>query len=142
MVAVPVPILDLAKRILSLEAARPDCGGHEPVVASRVCLKLKVPLATLMGAAGFSSLLSRALALAKAEAPALAPVTVRADGGLAGFDATDPAQTEPGQLIVMGHLLALLATFIGGALTRRLACEAWPHATTTGSPDPKGEGHS
>ena len=51
VVAVPVPILDLAMRILSLEASRPDRDGLDPLVASRVCLKLRVPLATLMDAA-------------------------------------------------------------------------------------------
>jgi len=28
----------------------------------------------------------------------------------------------------VGHLLGLLATFIGESLTLRLACEAWPEA--------------
>ena len=125
VVAVPVPILDLAMRILSLEASRPDRDGLDPLVASRVCLKLRVPLATLMGAAGFSSLLARALVLAKADAPALAAVSVRSDGGLSGFDALDPTHSESGQSVLVAHLLALLATFIGESLTRRIVGEAW-----------------
>ena len=121
----PSPILDLARRILSLEASRPDHDGLDPLVASRVCLKLRGPLATLMGAAGFSSLLARALVLAKADAPALAAVSMRSDGGISGFGGIDPAQSEPGQSVLVAHLLALLATFIGESLTRRIVGEAW-----------------
>ena len=132
MTPVPVPILDLARRILALEAAHADSDGSAPIGAVRVGLKLKAPLSTLMGAAGFTSIMARALVLAKADAPSLATVRVLPDGALSGFDGNGPDQ-----LILVGHLLALLATFIGESLTRRLASEAWPEVAV-----PKGEGRS
>jgi hypothetical protein len=50
----------------------------------RVCERLRKPLARLAGVAGFRSLLSRAVALARAEIPSLVGVQVRADVWPAG----------------------------------------------------------
>lgn len=77
---------ELARRLVALEAVRdepPVAGGSEAV---RVCEKLRLPLSKLVGVAGFRSLLSRALAIAKAEVPLLIAVQVRADGSLEGLD--------------------------------------------------------
>ena len=117
----------LARRLVVLEALRvesPDPGGGG---VTRVCDKLRGPLAKLAGQAGFHSLLSRALALAKAADPSLAAVQVRIDGTLGGHDAArdPPGGPEPGTAVV-AQLLGLLETFIGVALTMRLVCEIWP----------------
>lgn len=49
-------------------------------------------LSRFTGPAGFLSLLSRALVLAKAEVSSLSVVQVRPDGSLAGFDEIKPDQ--------------------------------------------------
>ena len=132
MTAVFPAILDLARRILAVEAARDNPAGTRVDEAVRVCGKLQVPLSKFTGPAGFLSLLSRALVLAKSEVPCLSVVQVRPDGSLAGFDELKHDQDvmelelEKGRAVLVGHLLGLLATFIGDSLTRRLACEAWP----------------
>jgi len=60
---------------------------------------------------------------------------VRPDGSLTGFDDikhdqdVGESELEKSREVLLGHLLGLLATFIGESLTRRLACEAWPDAS-------------
>jgi len=121
---------NLARRLLVLEAARAPAGD---VVgpAVRSCEKLRVPLVKLAGAAGFRSLLARALALAKAETAGLQAVAVRPDGVLDGFESAMRAQGatdgEAG-VVIVAQLLGLLVTFIGEPLTRQLVYEAWPDA--------------
>jgi len=135
MTAIFPAIQDLAQRILAVEAAPRNSVGAPVDGAVRVCGKLQVPLSKFTGPAGFLSLLSRALVLAKAEVPSLSVVQTRPDGSLAGFDELTHDQNvgelelEKSREILLGHLLGLLATFIGESLTRRLACEAWPDAS-------------
>jgi len=135
MTAVFPSIQDLARRILAFEAARDKPVGTPVDDAVRACGKLQVPLSKFTGPAGFLSLLSRALVLAKAEVPSLTVVQVRADGSLAGFDELKNDQDvgelelEKGRVVLVGHLLGLLATFIGESLTQRLTREAWPDAS-------------
>ena len=79
-------IRDFARRLVALEAARdepPVASGSEAV---RVCENLRLPLSKLAGVAGFRSLMSRAVAMAKAEMPSLVAVQVRAEGSLEGLD--------------------------------------------------------
>ena len=119
-------IQDLARRLVALEASRDagsSGGGSE---AARACEKLRVPLAKFAGVAGYRSLISRALAMAKAEAPSLEPVQVRLDGSLEGFDATGKNQDAEALVVVLVHLLSLLVTFIGEPLTMSLIRAAWP----------------
>jgi len=135
MTAIFPAIQDLAQRILAVEAAPGNSVGTPVDGAVRVCGKLQVPLSKFTGPAGFLSLLSRALVLAKAEVPCLSVVQVRSDGSLAGFDelkndqAVGELDLEKGRVVLVGRLLGLLATFIGESLTRRLAREAWPDAS-------------
>jgi hypothetical protein len=112
-------------------------------VAVRVCEKLRLPLARLAGAAGFRSLLSRAVAMAKAEVPSLAAAQVRADGSLEGLDGPGPDQDagaggEAG-VVVVAQLLGLLVTFIGEPLTLRLVRDAWPDASLPAAGADSGE---
>ncbi len=126
-------IHDLARRLLAIESARAQAADTQVDEAVRACAKLQVPLSKFTGPAGFLSLLSRALVLAKAEVPVLKVVQVGSDGSLAGFDQIkhDPSvgALEKGRVLLVAHLLELLATFIGESLTQRLACEAWPDAS-------------
>ena len=89
----------------------------------QVCDRFRVPLARLVGVAGYRSLLSRAVALAKAEVTSLSPVQVQQDGSLEGF-------SGDGGTAIVAHLLGLLVTFIGEPLTRQLVCDVWPDAAT------------
>jgi hypothetical protein len=85
-----------------------------------------------VGLAGFRSLLSRALALAKAEVVSLSPVQVREDGSLEGLDGAahwpGAGPGGDGGAAVVTHLLGLLVTFIGEPLTRQLVRDSWPDA--------------
>jgi hypothetical protein len=85
-----------------------------------------------VGVAGFRSLLSRALTLAKVEAPSLSAVQVAADGSLKGLDElasqTGKEQAKDGGAILIAQLLGLLHTFIGEGLTLHLVQEVWPEA--------------
>jgi hypothetical protein len=85
---------------------------------------LRQPLITLAGVAGFRSLLSRALTLARAEAPSLSAVQVAADGSLQGLDGLRP-QVEAGEageagIILIAQLLGLLVRVVGEAMTLQL----------------------
>ncbi len=122
---------DLAQRLLAAEAVNRSEGAHAHG-AVRVCEKLRISLSRIAGAEGFTSLLRRALVLARAEAPALSNINVKPDGSLEGLESlaadTSCDETAAG-LAITAHLLGLLVTFIGQPLTIRLLREAWPHAS-------------
>ena len=140
MSTAPPAIRDLARRLIALEAARGESPGEPAGGAVRVCDRLRVSLARLAGVAGFRSLMSRALALAKAEVPSLAAAEVRADGSLEGLDDDgsdrDAGAGGEGGVVVVAQLLGLLMTFVGEPLTLRLVRDAWPDAPI---PDPDAE---
>ena len=132
MIPIPPAIRDLASRILAVEGVRASAADAQVDVAVRVCCKLQTPLSRLAGPAGFASLSSRALALARSEVPALNVVQIQPDGSLAGFEEVqrdhDADVLEWGRLILVTQLLGLLATLIGESLTWRLVCQAWSDA--------------
>jgi hypothetical protein len=132
-------IQDLARRLIALEAARDPSHGSVGA-AVRACEKLRVPLAKLVGVAGFRSLLSRAMAVAKAEVPSLDAVQVRPDGSLVGLDGIGRTQDAEAGTVVVTQLLGLLATFIGEPLTLLLVSDAWPDAAAAGIDAERGEG--
>jgi hypothetical protein len=74
-------IQNLARHLVASEAP-PEARAE---VAAQVIDELRVRLIRLAGVDGFHSLLSRALILAKAESPALHPVSIGADGTLNGM---------------------------------------------------------
>ncbi|MGV9014012.1 MAG: hypothetical protein ACOH13_15580 [Flavobacteriales bacterium] len=116
---------EIAALLLTQEVGK-DEGALSPAI--KVCTKLGVLLTKLAGASGYRSLLARALALAKNEAPGLAEVTVEPDGSLTDTDKAhaDPSTAEQGAVSLVSELLGLLHTFIGEALTLQLVQEAWP----------------
>jgi len=126
----------LAQRLLTYEAVAGENSEAAESAASRVCAKLRPPLITLAGVAGFRSLLSRALTLARARAPSLSAVLVAADGSLQGLDQLGPqidkAQAGEGGAILIAQLIELLLTFIGEGLTLRLVQDVWPEAAFDG----------
>jgi hypothetical protein len=122
---------DLARRLLAVEAASPSAAEPRVHEAVRVCEKLRVSLTRFAGADGFKALLRRALALARAEVPALDGVAEKADGSVEGLEelAADARNVGTDAAVaIIAHLLGLLITFIGAPLTVRLVGEGWPDA--------------
>ena len=112
---------ELADRLTAFEAA--SIPLEEDLFATcRVSEKLRRPLSTLTGTAGYNSLLSRALTLAKRESPALAEVQVNPDGSMEGLE-DEAAKACP---VLIAYVLNLLTIFIGEALTLRLLQDVWP----------------
>jgi len=124
--------LQLARRLLQYEAVAGRNSGPTESAAFRVCEKLRLPLCSLAGVAGFRSLLSRALALARAEAPSLREVQVGADGSLKGLEELGPQKDKEmsgeGGALLIAQLLGLLLTFIGEGVTLRLVQDVWPES--------------
>ena len=126
----------LAQRLLTYEAVAGENSEPAESAAFRVCAKLRRPLITLAGLAGFRSLLFRALTPARADAPSLSAVQVAADGSLEGLDEVEPqidkGQARDGGAILIAQLIGLLLTFIGEGLTLRLIQDVWPEAAFNG----------
>ena len=128
---------DLAEKLLAEELA--NSNGTNGPAASHVCAKLGTVISKLAGAAGYRSLLSRALVLAKDYAPALKSVHVSPDGTLEGLAETKAAtsneELELGEIAIVVQLLSLLRTFIGEPLVQQIVKEAWPAIDPTSSTD-------
>jgi hypothetical protein len=139
---IPQQTRDLALRLLAYENAAGKTSEPTEFAAFGVCEKLRQPLIALAGVAGLRSLLSRALTLAKAEAPSLSAVQVAPDGSLQGLDElrpqTDRDQAREAGVILIAQLIGLLLFFIGEGMTLRLVIsEVLPHLgflPTSGAP--------
>ena len=112
---------DLAQRLVAYEGVETSSAMADMHAVCRVCDKLRRPLTTLAGAAGFRSLLSRALTMAKQESPVLSAWEVKADGSLQGLNG-EAAQSGD---VLIAHLIGLMITFIGESLTLRLLHDVW-----------------
>ena len=113
---------ELAQRLLAFEAVEAGTTNADTHAVGRVCDKLRRPLTTLAGAAGFRSLLARALTLAKQESPVIAAWEVNSDGSLQGLNG-EAAQSGA---VLIAQLIGLMITFIGESLTLRLLHDVWP----------------
>lgn len=140
----PLAIRNFARRLIALEAARDESHDAPADSAARVCDRLCVPLARLVGVAGFRSLMSRALTMAKSEVPSLTAAVVRADGSLEGLNRTGQDRNGAGDgeagLVIVAQLLGLLVTFIGEPLTLQLVRDVWRELPATGMDAGNGEG--
>lgn len=126
---------EMAERLLDLEAAATDPASERLDAAILVCERLRPVFSRLAGSSGYASFLSRALSLAKAEAPSVADLHVAADGALQSISKEAAVQTglapvssNAGRILV-SHLLGLLVTFIGEPMTMTLLRDAWPGQT-------------
>ena len=123
---------DLAHRLLTYEAGAGEASEPAESPTLRVYEKLRQSLGEFVGVAGFHSLASRALALAKPEAPSLNTAQVSGDGALQGLSEIeaqidlnkDPIDEEG--IILIARLLGLLRIFLGEALTLSLLRNVWP----------------
>lgn len=119
---------DLAEQLLLAES---ECKGSADAplgTTVRVCEKLRASLTRFAGTEGFTSLLKRALTLARSDVPSLNALVVKSDGGLDGFDLLiqhAPSEAPGAAIAIITHLLGLLVTFIGKSLTLRLLRETW-----------------
>jgi hypothetical protein len=120
----PPQTRDLAQRLLAYQNAAVKTSEPTEFAAFRVCETLRQPLCALAGIAGFRSLLSRALTLARAEAPSLNAVQVAADGSLRGLEDLRPQvdgdQAREAGIILITQLLGLLVRVVGEAMTLQL----------------------
>lgn len=127
----------LSRWLLACEAAPGKPPSQKSPGAFSVCGKLRQHLSVLAGVAGFRSLLSRALTLAKAEVPWLDALRIREDGSLdwPGADESqrDREKMAEGEVALVAQLLGLLVSFIGEALTLLLVREVWPEAPFGGT---------
>jgi hypothetical protein len=125
---------DLAQRLLTYESDKGDTSQPVGSAIQRVYDKLRKSLTELAGAAGFQSLATRALTLARLEVLGLSAVQVAADGNLEGMSAVEsPFNVEKGGadeggIVLIARLLALLLIFLGEALTMNLVRDVWPDA--------------
>jgi hypothetical protein len=130
----PPQMRDLTQRLLTYEASAGNTSESMESTILRVYEKLRGNLCPLAGEAGFYSLASRALTLARSESPSLSAVQVAADGNLQGMSAIEPltnVKTEAvyeGGVTLISRLLGLLLIFLGEALTMNLVRDAWPDA--------------
>jgi hypothetical protein len=120
----PPQTRDLAQRLLAHENAVGKTSEPTEFAAFGVCERLRQPLITLVGVAGFRSLLSRALTLTRAEAPSLSAVQVAGDGSLQGLNELRPQvdanQAREAGIILITQLLGLLVRVVGEAVTLQL----------------------
>ena len=137
----PPEMRDLARRLLTYEAAVDKTSEPVESATLHVYEKLRQSLVAFAGTAGFQSLAFRALTQAKSEAPSLWAVQIAADGSLKGLGEFEPQlvefepqlgsdkdQASEGGVILIARLLGLLLVFLGEALTLRLVQSAWPDA--------------
>ena len=119
----------LAHRLLAHEAARKRAARAELSSLVLVAEAMRAHLITVIGNAGFRSLLARALTLARKQVPALDSVRIETDGSLSlgGFRELAVAdENAEGSVILIAEFLGLLVTFIGESLTLTLLRNAWP----------------
>ena len=119
-------IRHLARQLLALERAQQGSAQSDLVPAERVCEALRRPLCTLAGTTGFRELLKRALAVARAQVPALSAVRVDPDGSFQGLTKLVVDQDTEAEIVLISELLALLAVLIGEGLTVQIVSDVWP----------------
>lgn len=122
---------NIARQLIAEERDENDPNAAR--AAFRVCNKLGKSLSVLTGPRGFASLFARALSRAGEDVPWLNELIVDANGTLVlpspeAEAKVDAREAGKGGLALVAHLLELLATFIGEALTLRLVQQVWPRA--------------
>jgi hypothetical protein len=132
-------VRDLAHCLLAYEALEGKTSEPSGPPAFRVYHKLRRGLGEFAGVAGFQSLASRALVLARTEAPSLSAARVAGDGSLQSLSEieqeTDIDRDRAGEFlageagsILIARLLSLLLLFLGDALTLNVLRDTWPGA--------------
>jgi len=126
---------DLARSMLAYEAAGSSLGSTQSL-AVQVCEKLRGPLSAVAGVAGYRSLLARALALAREEAPGLSVFTVASDGTLQSSGGLTsqighPCHPSEDDIILTSQFIGLFLSLLGPAVTLQLVQQVFPNLTVT-----------
>ena len=139
----PLKMRELAHRLLAYEVVAGKTSEPTESVPLGVYEKLRQSLGEFAGVAGFQSFASRALALARTEAPSLSAARISTDGAFEGLgrrldesehhidiDKDRAAECPPGVggIILISSLLGLLLLFLGEASTLSLLRVRWPGA--------------
>ena len=124
----PASIRAWVHRLLALEAANKSASDTDRYDLLRVFEKLRIALTQFVGADGFTTLMRRALALARTEVPSLQTAKVTPEGRLEGIEenGADAKNNSEAAIAITAHLLALLVTFVGEPLTLRMIRDVWP----------------
>jgi hypothetical protein len=138
---IPSTTRDLAHRLVACEAVATKTTEPRKSATLRVYEKLRDGLSEFVGVAGFESIASRALALAKTEAPGLNEVQLSSDGELHGLgqdlgeienpididkDRAGESRAGEGEIILIARILGLLLLFLGEAIVLSLLRITWP----------------
>jgi hypothetical protein len=138
---IPSKTRDLAHRLVACEAVATKTTEPRKSSTLRVYEKLRDGLTEFVGVAGFESIASRALALARTEEPSLNAVQVSSDGELHGLgqdqseiensididkDRAVESQAGEREIILIARILGLLLLFLGEAIVLSLLRITWP----------------
>jgi hypothetical protein len=117
-------IRDWARRLIASEIDADPPSARTELATLRVYEKLRQQLCAPVGVDSFQALASRALSLAKSQAPRLSAVKVSANGSLRGLEEAKSqmgtAEDAAVGIILISQLLGLFLTLLGEAATIRL----------------------
>lgn len=121
---------DFAERLNSIGAIEAKSSASKPPAVFTVIEKLRPCLAQTVGDLGFNAVLSRALAIAKADIAWLRVVHVKPDGTLEGLDQLEakvgPKEIAEGRVVLLAEFVSLLVELIGERLVLQLVHQAMP----------------
>ena len=121
---------DFAERLISLAAAEATSFAPKSPELFTVIEKLRPSLVQVVGALGFSAVLSRAVAIAHVDVAWLRAVHVKPDGQ--GGNLADPPATVganevlEGRVVLLAEFFGLLVDLIGERLVLQLVHQAMP----------------
>ena len=121
---------DFAERLISVGVIETESSASKPPVVSAVIENFRPFLAQVVGALGFSAVLSRALAIASADVAWLRTVHVKPDGSLDGLGdleaKVDANEIAEGRVVLLAEFIGLLVVLIGERLVLQLVRQAMP----------------
>ena len=121
---------DFAERLIAVGLIETESSASKPPAVFIVIENLRPLLAQVVGALGFSAVLSRALAIASADVAWLRAVHVKPDGSLDGLDdleaKVDSNEISEGRIVLLAEFVGLLVVLIGERLVLQLVHQAMP----------------
>jgi len=121
---------DFAERLVSIGVIETKSSASKPPAVFTVIEKLRPCLAQVVGDLGFTAVLSRALAIAKADVAWLREAHVKPDGSLEGLHEleakVDPQEITEGRVVLVAEFVSVLVELIGERLVLQLVQQALP----------------
>ena len=121
---------DFAERLIFLAAAEATSSAPKSPELFTVIEKLRPPLVQVVGALGFSAVLSRAVAIAHVDVAWLRAVRVKPDGHWGNLDDTTATvganEIFEGRVVLLAEFVGLLVDLIGERLVLQLMHQAMP----------------